>query len=258
MIRRLHLLPLIALTVLLLAACELKSTPTPTPTAPPTQPIPLPDNIPASVDRSVRLDPAVSSDPDTLALSSLLYDSLTRLDQDGNPVPALALSWSVSDDQLDTVLTLRQGVTFHDGSPFNADTVLANFNRWFDPADPLHASGTFSAWQAEFFGFKGELDTGRQPISSFDGIEKVDNFTVLIHLNRPVPDLMSKLAQPSFQILDPALLAAAGDTYGLSSQNVNGTGAYILSEWTDSGLTFTPNPAYWGVIPATDLQIGWR
>ena len=256
-------LPTLALAAILIlaAACGPKPSEVPTgePTPPPTEPpVIVPVGLPAAVDRSMRLDPAIAADPDVLSLCSLVYDGLTRLDPDGNLVPALALSWTVSDDQLDYILTLRQGVTFQGGSTFDADTVLANFNRWFDPANPLHIPDQFSAWQIEFLGFKGENDDALQPIASFDGIEKVDHYTVLIHLNRPVPDLMTKLAQPAFLMLDPLLLATAGENYGASQVTVNGTGAYLLSAWSDSGLTFTPNASYWGTTAEGELQVGWK
>lgn len=260
--RRMFLLALAVLaTMVLMAACGpvpgITETPEPTelPTASPVVPI---SNLPTTIDRAIRFDPAVTNDTDTLLLCGLIYDGLTRLDEDSNPQPALALSWTVSDDQLDYVVTLRQDVTFQDGSPFNADIVLANFNRWFDPANPLHVPDAFTGWEAEFLGFKGDVDSAEKSLSSFDGIEKVDNYTVLVHLNRPVPDLMVKLAKPYFLMLDPALLASAGEAYGSSPENTNGTGAYVISAWTDSGLELAPSSSYWGSVPESTLQFSWK
>jgi peptide/nickel transport system substrate-binding protein len=235
------------------------STQTPNPPAtlpPPTQP--APSGTLTAVSRSVRLDPATVEDAESLTLSSYVYDSLTGLDATGNPQPALALNWTISNDQLDYILVLRQGVTFHSGAPFNADAVLTNFNRWFDPADALHGSLTYSGWTKFFLGFKGDVDTNGVPKGLFDGIEKVDEHTVLIHLNRPEPKLLANLAQPYFAIADPTLLASKGTAYGTSADAVSGTGAYLLSAWNDSGLLFKPNAKYWGSIPSGDLQISWK
>ena len=214
--------------------------------------------VPQQVDRSIQLDPATVVDADSLAVSSLVYDNLVWLDADGSPQPALAISWTVSDDQLDYILDLRQGVTFHRGAPFGADAVLANFNRWFDPADPLHGSRAYPGWSEFLLGFKGEVDAQGVPVSPFDGIEKVDDHTVLIHLNRPEPGLLEYLAQPYFAILDPAVLASQGEAVGTSVEGVNGTGAYTLSGWSDSGLVLVPNTSYWGEIPSDPLYIDWR
>jgi peptide/nickel transport system substrate-binding protein len=215
-------------------------------------------DIPSSVSANIKLDPATTKDTDTLAVSSLVYESLIKLDASGNPQPALAITWTVSDDQLDYVLDLRQNVTFHSGEIFNADAVLTNFNRWFDPADPLHGSLAYPGWEEFFLGFKGDVDASGVAISPFDGIEKVDDYNVIIHLNRPVPDLLAYLAQPYFSIIDPLVLEAGVETLGTSVDSVSGTGAYTVSAWTDSGLVLTPYAGYWDVIPTGELQIGWK
>jgi peptide/nickel transport system substrate-binding protein len=214
--------------------------------------------IPQTVSRSIQLDPATVEDADSLAVSSLVYDGLVRADANGNPQPALAISWMPSDDQLDYVMDLRQGVTFSSGALFNADAVLINFNRWFDPADPLHGNKAYPGWSEFFLGFKGEVDVQGVAVSPFDGIEKVDDYTVLIHLNRPDPELLSNLAQACFAILDPAVLASQGEAVGTTAASVSGTGAYVLSTWSDSGLVLTPNANYWGGVPADQLHIGWK
>jgi peptide/nickel transport system substrate-binding protein len=197
------------------------------------------------VDQTIRLDPATVEDADSLALSSYLYSGLTMLDGDGNVQPALATSWIVSDDQLDYIVELQQGVSFQSGTIFNADVVLANFNRWFDPEDPLHGTGTYTGWVNNFLGFKGEADENMLPLSPYDGIEKSGEYTVIIHLNRPVPDLLE-------------ILASAGDTYGASAETISGTGAYTVTSWTDEGLVLSPNASYWGEVPADELHFGWR
>ena len=120
--------------------------------------------------------------------------------KNNQPAPGLATGWTVSEDRLDYVFTLQSDATFADGTPVNADAVAANFNRWFDPNDPAHASGPVDAWAAAFGGFKGEKDDTGKPKGVFDGIEKEDNFKVLIHLNRPFDALLATLAQPDFAI----------------------------------------------------------
>src|SRR5689334_9551336 len=56
--------------------------------------------------------------------AALMFDTLTARDNDGNPVPKLALSWTNSDDFKTWTFKLRPGVTFHDGTPFNAQAVV--------------------------------------------------------------------------------------------------------------------------------------
>jgi peptide/nickel transport system substrate-binding protein len=145
----------------------------------------------------------------TEATATATSSSLTLVAvKDGQAAPGLAVSWTVSEDALDYVFQLRTDATFSDGTPVNADAVVANFNRWFDTTNPAHGSGTYDAWLAAFGGFKGEKDDQGLPKSSFDGIEKVDNFTVLIHLNKPYADLLTTLAKADFAIENPASFTA--------------------------------------------------
>lgn len=184
---------------------------------------------PIAISKSITLDPASASDADSKTVIGYVYEGLVKLDG-GNPAPALASSWTVSGDGLDYIFNLRTGATFHDGSPANADAVIANFNRWFDPKDANHGSGKYDAWVAAFKGFKGS--------STVDGIEKVNETTVLLHLNTPDADLLKKLADPAFSIVSPAALSAAG--FGTQTGKDGGSGAYKLGAWTATGLTLEP------------------
>ena len=87
---------------------------------------------------------AVGVDPDTLDPVQLttttvgnmvdyMVETLTKLVPDGSIQPSLAESWAVSPDGLQYTFKLRQGVTFHDKTPFNAEAVKWNFDRLKDP-----------------------------------------------------------------------------------------------------------------------------
>src|SRR3954468_9117782 len=67
--------------------------------------------------------------------AAAIFDTLVGLDDNGKPVPKLAVSWTHSDDFKTWTFKLRQGVKFHDGSPFNAEAFKANFDRQKDPAN---------------------------------------------------------------------------------------------------------------------------
>ncbi|MBI1855772.1 MAG: hypothetical protein HYR93_07915 [Chloroflexi bacterium] len=191
-----------------------------------------PASAPASVmtiSKNITLDPALAADADSRSVIDYVYEGLVKL-ENGSAVPALASSWTVSGDGLEYIFNLRSGAAFHDGSPVNADAVIANFNRWFDPKDANRGSGKYDAWVTAFKGFKGS--------STFDGAEKVNEATVILHLNTPDPDFLTKLADPAFSIVSPAALSAAG--FGTSSGKDGGSGAYKLGAWTDTGLTLEP------------------
>src|SRR5258708_8156727 len=139
------------------------------------------------------LDPALASANASAALGHV-YEGLVALDSSNAEVDLLASGITPSQDSLDYVVSLRTGVQFHDGTALNADTVVANFNRWFDPKSPLHGPGTYTAWVTNFGGFKGETDSAGKPKSEFDGIEKQNETTVILHLNRLDANFVSKLA----------------------------------------------------------------
>jgi ABC-type transport system substrate-binding protein len=251
----------------LLTACQpqTESTPIATeqPTLPPTQaPVVEPsptqaEESPAALNPSLTLDPALTQDADSLMVSQYLYEGLVSLDASGNPQPALAESWVVSDDQLDYIFKLRANAAFSDGTPVTPDIVAENFNRWFDPQHPLHGNGNYVTWQKIFLGFHGEKDVDKRPVSMMDGIQKVDFNTVLIHLNRLEPKLLTYLADPAFAILNINSLAA-DSAYGGRTSTIISSGAYVVSSWTDDGLTLSPNPKYWGTKPQEDLKFIWR
>src|SRR3954447_8157297 len=67
--------------------------------------------------------------------ASLIFETLVKLDDAGKPAPGLAESWTHSDDFRTWTFKLRQGVKFHDGTPFNAEAFKANFDRQKDPAN---------------------------------------------------------------------------------------------------------------------------
>jgi peptide/nickel transport system substrate-binding protein len=194
-----------------------------------------------------------SSNPATGTTSSLpaeaashLYEGLVKV-EGSDVAPLLAESWTVSDDGLDYIFNLRPGVSFHDASRLNADAVVANFNRWFDPGDPAHGSSDIAAWESAFGGFKGETTDDGKAKSIYDGIEKINELTVLIHLNTADPEFLGKIAAPAFVIVSPASFVGAD----------GGTGPYKLGSETNSSVTLEPFAGYWDPtkIPSENLEI---
>jgi len=213
-------------------------------------------NGPVAINKDLFLDPALAQDKDSLMISQYVYEGLVVLDQAGKPQSGIAESWVISDDQLDYIFTLRAGAAFSDGTPITPDVVADNFNRWFDPNNPLHKDGDYAAWKNTFLGFLGEKDATDRAKSTVDGIQKVDSSTVLLHLNRPVPEILTYLADPAFSILNTNALAVAG--YGGKESKIISSGPYIVSSWTDDGLVLSPNQSYWGEIPTSDLNFSWQ
>lgn len=255
------LFALLTLTALLLTACGSGGTggggaATDAPVATPTDIGLAPEiNPEVTIVKDILLDPANAADADSLFVIGYLYEGLVKLDANGL-VPSLAESWTVSDDGLDYIFTLRQGVAFHDGTAFNADVVIANFNRWFDKEDPAHGAGEYAAWAAIFGGFKGETGEGGAPKSNFDGAEKVDEYTVLIHLTKADGNFLAKLVNPAFALVSPAAFGA--DYFGTSLGKAAGTGPYSLAAWSESSLTLEPFATYWNGASTNALEFPFK
>ncbi len=196
----------------------------------------------SAISGSIVLDPVAAVDEESAKVNAHVYETL----------PALA-TVTISDDGLDYIFTLRSGVTFHDGTPLNADAVVANVDRWLNPDSPLRGSDDYSAWADAFGGFLGETKDDGSPKSVVDGAQKVDEMTVLLHLNTPDADTMSKLEGVPFSIVSPTVLASAGDDFGTSAETSSGTGAYMVGQWTADNLVLDPFPGYWGEVPSTGV-----
>ncbi|MBM3189007.1 MAG: hypothetical protein FJZ90_09840 [Chloroflexi bacterium] len=109
---------------------------------------------------SVGLDVVDETDGESLEVGAQIFDSLLTFEPGKTTVkPALAERWEVSEDGLVWTFYLRKGVKFHDGTAFNADAVLFNFHRMWDPQHPYRAGHTqaFDYFTWYFGGFRGEV-----------------------------------------------------------------------------------------------------
>ncbi|WP_317906872.1 ABC transporter substrate-binding protein, partial [Bacillus subtilis] len=83
---------------------------------------------------SQSLDYASVTDGESSRVTKQIYETLIEFADDSFELePGLAKDWDVDDEGLRYVFYLQEGVTFHDGTPFNADAVKTNFERWADP-----------------------------------------------------------------------------------------------------------------------------
>ncbi|MFW8593974.1 ABC transporter substrate-binding protein [Cribrihabitans neustonicus] len=152
-----------------------------------------------------------------------IFEGLTRFMGDGSVVPGLAESWEISADGTEYTFTLREGVTFHDGSAMDAEDVKFSLDR-------ARAEYSTNAQKALFEGITG--------------VEVLDPRTVKLTLDKPDGSLLFNLAWGD------AVIVAPESIEGIKSNPV-GTGAYSLQEWVQGDrITLARNPDYWGEAPA--------
>jgi peptide/nickel transport system substrate-binding protein len=185
---------------------------------------------------AVTMDPIMATDIPSARAFLQVHETLVKASADGEVKGLLAESWTTSPDGLTWTFKLRTGISFSDGTPFNADAVKFNYDRLADPTNgsPRRASGT----------------------AGIESVSVVDDHTIEIRTAKPLAPLLLRLAHYNFAIVSPKAAKASGDKY---SQTPVGTGPFVLSRWSrDERMTFTRNKRYWGKAPkpeAVEFQV---
>ena len=160
-----------------------------------------------------------------LYVLSAVYDTLVYQNEAGEFVPGLATSWDVSDDGQTYTFQLREGVTFHDGTPFNAEAAKYNFDRMVAP-------DTRSQKAAGLLG-------------PYESSEVIDEYTIQVNLSESYSPLLEGLSLTYTGMASPTAIEEWGEEYQLHQV---GTGPFIFQEYNpESHLTLVANPDYaWG------------
>ncbi|HEY0971454.1 MAG TPA: ABC transporter substrate-binding protein [Gemmatimonadales bacterium] len=185
------------------------------------------------------LDPALSTDVPTGRAVSYLFDGLTRFTPDARLEPGLAERWELSEDGRTYTFHLRDGVTFHDGTPFRAANVIASWQRVLDPA----VRGG-RGWP--LYPIRGARAFADGSASSIAGLSAPDDRTLVVTLDEPLAVFPKLLAMPVAAVVPENVPANFG-------QRPVGTGPWKLVEWKhDDYLLFARNEQYWGGAPAAE------
>src|SRR3954454_992562 len=149
-----------------------------------------------------------------------VYDSLLRLDAKGDPTPNLATAWKYDKTQTELTLTLRPGVKFTDGAPFDAAAVKTNF---------LHNQ-------------TGANEAAGQ-LKGVASVKVVNPTTAVVKLAAPDPSFVANLGNVAGMMASPKAIAS-----GALKQGPVGTGPYTLDKsatTNGSVYTYVRNPSYW-------------
>ena len=143
------------------------------------------------------------------SVATNIFDGLTYRGPDLELVPGLATEWEELDDGTRIRFTLREGVTFHNGEPFNAEAVKFTFDR--------------------LLGEEGGQGPQRSNYTAIESVEVIDDYTVDFHLNEPDPVLLTKLAGYGAMIVPPEYLTEHGDEH--FNTHPVGTGPFKVVEY---------------------------
>ena len=177
------------------------------------------------------LDTHLMSDANTARVSVQIHENLVKRDLTGEFQPILATEWSSNDDATEWTFKLREGVTFHDGEPFNAEAVKFNIER-------LKAPETASP--------KASL------VAMIAECEVVSDYEIKFILSEPCAVIPAMLSTYSTGMMSPKAVQEYGEDYGLHAA---GTGPLMLEEWTPgTSMSLARYDGYWGE-PATSERI---
>ena len=153
-----------------------------------------------------------------------IYDGLVRINPKGEIVPWLAEKWTIAEDGKAVTFSLRKDVKYHDGTPFDAESVKWNIDRYRETKGSNRA---------------GEL-------GSVDSVTVVDLSTVRLNLKAPFSALLAQLADRAGMMVSRKAVEAGGQDFTRRAFRA-GTGPFILTEAVkDDHYTLERNPDWWG------------
>lgn len=173
------------------------------------------------------MDPMDTSDTLSGGVQRLIMDGLFGFDDEMKIIPLLAESYEANEDATEYVIHLRQGISFSDGTPLNAEAAKANFDRWGDK----------------------ELGLKRTTLlcNVLKSTEAVDEYTVKVTLTEPFGAFVATLAHPACVLMSPQVIEQGKEA---CAERPVGTGQYLFKEWiAGDHTTVTLNKDWWGYDP---------
>lgn len=175
----------------------------------------------------ITMDPLDTSDTLSGGIQRLIMDGLFGFDDDMKIIPMLAESYEANEDATEFTIKLRQGISFTDGTPFDAEAAKANFDRWGDDSLGLKRTTLLC--------------------NIIDSTEVVDEYTVKVTLTEPFGAFISTLAHPACVLMSPKVIAEGSKA---CAEHPIGTGQYEFVEWiAGDHATVTLNKDWWGYDP---------
>jgi peptide/nickel transport system substrate-binding protein len=178
------------------------------------------------------LDPAVTGLTAVAQIDRNIVDTLIWITPNGKYTPDLATSWTITDGGKVYTFQLRHGVKFQDGTPFNAQAVVFNFERIMNPA--TKSIGAIGA------------------MGPFQSAKAVGQYTVVVTMKAPYAPFLTNLGDPTLGMQSPTAIKKEGANYGLHPV---GTGPFEVQSYTpNSSLVLVRNPDYDWAPPALKVN----
>lgn len=192
-------------------------------------------------DEPASLDPIKAAGLPEAQVARDLFEGLVNQDAHGKVIPGVATRWQTSDNQT-YIFTLRKDARWSNGDPVTAKDFVYSWQRLVDPK-----SLSPFAWFAQLAGIQNaeEIIAGKLPIDKL-GVVAVDDHTLKVQLNKPVPYFVSLTANFSLFPVPKAVIEQYGNDW-TKTGNLVGNGAFKLQDRVvNEKLVLVPNDHYWG------------
>lgn len=194
------------------------------------------------------LDPALSADSTSNMYIIQLFSGLVRLDQNLQVAADIASSWDISSDGKTYTFHLRNDVKFDDGKPVTAADFEYSWERALSPATGSSTAGTY------LNDIVGASDVLSGRATQLSGVSILDDYTIQVTINAPVPYFLEKMAFPTAYVVDKENVQS-GSNWWL---HPNGTGPFKLQQWQSGQvLIMQRNDNYYGEMAQLDGVVFW-
>jgi peptide/nickel transport system substrate-binding protein len=211
-------------------------------------------------------DPIFAQDGETFRPIRQMYDTLITYKQGSSElVPGLATSWTPNAEGTEWTFTLRENVRFHDGTPFNAEAVCFNFDRWYNlPSAAAQSQARYYVDNLE--GYANNLAGGKDPV--YNSCSAPNPTTAIVRLNRAKGAFPAAFGLTSLSISSPTALRQydadrveqSGEAFTFSAyatEHPTGTGPFRFESYdrANGTIILVRNDDYWGEKAKLDRLI---
>ena len=203
-------------------------------------------------------DPLYATDGETFRVARQLNEGLIRFKPGtADPEPALATAWESSADGKTWTFTIRDGATFHDGTPVNAEAVCFNLDRMYTQTGAGATQAQY--WSDVMGGFKDQVGEDGQPVPSVYSSCTAEGNKAVIALTTSTSKFPGVLGLPSYSIQSPTALqqydannvVAQGDSFvypAYATDHPTGAGPYKFGAYdkANNTVTLVRNDDYYG------------
>jgi oligopeptide transport system substrate-binding protein len=192
-------------------------------------------------------DPARAGETTSVGILAQVFETLTAFDAENDIQPALAQSWSVSDDGQQIEFRLRPGLEFSDGNPITGQDVVDSWFRLLDPARPSPLVSLLADVRGANEYLAGSANRDSVGL-------RADGDRVIVELHRAASYFLAVTGSPSLAVV-PQQMWEVLDTPTMPAQLVV-SGAYLPVAQTDTSVRLEANPRYWaGTAPLATIEI---